>query len=191
MTIIEKFNTVNFDENALMLEKINDYKHYDSTPVGAKIFASMGVDGIHYCVMPKDNDITLENSPIYCVSPMDFSERTVVWTAKNFHDFISVSIELKNFWLLPCIIGTEKEEFMNTIETSLYEFDLKEEIEKKAIMNSLDLLKNNFNTDKIKDIYSYVQTAYRDESNHAQLTFSDPDIVEDKKGIYHFKHYCK
>jgi hypothetical protein len=98
MTILDKFFEIKFNEESLMLEKTRDFNpHYESTPIGAKVFANMGVDGVHYCIVPKDDDIALANSPVYRISPMDFSEGTVIWAAKNFHDFISISIELKIF----------------------------------------------------------------------------------------------
>ena len=186
MTILEVFYKANYDEDALMLDKIKGYVPYDATPIGARVFACMGVDGVHYCVMPRDNDATLENSPIYRVSPMDFSERTIVWTAKNFYDFIRVSVELRDFWLLPCLIGMDEKEFHSEIETSNYEFDIKNDTEKQSILHSIESLQKQFNTGRINNLYSYVQEAYSDRSNHMQLTFSIPNIVEDTLGIYHY-----
>jgi len=99
MTVIERFKRTVFDESVLMLNKAGNNREccYEATPCDAIVFASMGVDGAHYCIVPKEGDSTLESSPIYRVSPMDFSEGTVIWTAKNFSDFISIAAELKRF----------------------------------------------------------------------------------------------
>ena len=188
MTILDRFYECSFNEDALLLDKIRDDTYnYDVTPIGAKVFASMGVDGVHYCIVPKNDDITLENSPIYRVSPMDFSEGTIIWTAKNFYDFISVSIELKDFWALPCLIGLEKDEFLDLLESYKYEFEVKEENEKKSILDNMKILTKYFQPIKIPNIYEYVKESYSDKNNHVELKFTIPDIVEDKLGLYHIK----
>jgi len=147
----------------------------------------MGVDGVHYCIAPRDGDLTLENSPIYRISPMDFSEGTIIWTSKNFYDFIGISIELKDFWVLPCLIGTCEEEFRDNIEAINYEFDSKEDSERIMILDNLETLKKNFNPIKTKNIYDYIQTAYYDDDNHVMLKFSTSNIVETKRGFYHYR----
>jgi hypothetical protein len=54
MTIIDKFNQADYDENVLMLDKVKEQFYYDATPIGAVVFADMGVDGVHYC-RPRTN----------------------------------------------------------------------------------------------------------------------------------------
>ena len=185
MTVIDKFYRIKFDENTLMLDRPKGYACYDATPIGAKVFASMGVDGIHYCIMPREGDITLENSPVYRISPMDFAARTVVWTAKNFYDFISISIELKDFWALPCLVGLDKDEFVDLVEQYEYEFEMKNECEKTSILCCIESLRQSFNLVEIRNMYSYIQAAYSDKHNHLNLVFSTSDIFEEKLGIYH------
>jgi len=187
-TILDKFYAIDFDEFALMLDKVGDDFGYDATPIGAKVFASMGVDGVHYCIMPRDGDPTLENSPVYRISPMDFDEGTIIWTAKNFHDFVSISIELKDFWELPCLIGKDEKEFWDEIESCKHEFEEQEEGQKAAILDSINILKKSFNPIEFKDIYQYVHASYSDKDNHVQLKFAVPDIAEVKTGFYDYTY---
>ena len=184
--ILNKFYATVYNENILMLDKVREPFKYDATPIGAKVFASMGVDGVHYCIMPRDGDSTLENSPVYRISPMDFSDGMIIWTAKNFHDFISISIELKNFLALPCLIGMDEKDFLEGIETYKFEFEIKEEDEKAAIIDSLNILNASFNPIKLDNIYQYVKASYSNKINHTQLKFSTPDIVEEKMGFYNY-----
>jgi len=185
MTIIDKFLNIDFNENSLLLDKVIDM-HYDITPIGAKIFASMGVDGVHYCIVPKNGDVTLENSPVYRISPMDFSEGAIIWAAKNIYDFMGISITLKDFWILPCLIGLSEKEFSENIKISEIEFNEKADIEKSEIIKSVNLLKKVFSAINVKNLYQYIHESYSDKNNHVKLEFSIPDIVEIKHGFYDF-----
>jgi hypothetical protein len=192
MTILDKFFETDFNEDALGLFKDSTDYDYAAAPIGAKVFAKMGVDGVHYCIAPKKGDLSLENSPVYRISPMDFYEGTVIWTAKNFYDFISFSIVLKDFWALPNLIGDDigYVEFMNELETYAYEFEIKEENEKLTILSGLGFLKKAFNTIEDiepKNLFHYIQSAYSDDNNHVKLNFAVPDIKEEKRGFYQHK----
>ena len=185
MTIIDKLLKIKFNEDSLLFNKEVE-SHYDATPIGAKVFACMGVDGVHYCIVPKDGDITLENSPVYRISPMDFSEGTIIWTAKNIYDFMGISIILKNFWLLPCLIGLNENEFIKIIKTNEYEFKLKEKNINNNIIKNINLLKKTFNTINEKNLYHYIQKEYSDDNNHIKLKFKNIDILEKKHGFYYY-----
>ena len=65
------------------------------TPENAVIFAGLGVDGIHFCMIPEEDDLTLERSPVYVVSPMD-SPSPIQIVAENFYDFASILIKTKD-----------------------------------------------------------------------------------------------
>ena len=100
---------------------------------------------------------------------------------------MSISIYLKDFWALPCLIGIEKDEFYGYLEQYKYEFGVKSESEKASILVSVEQLKESLSIIEIDDLYSYIQTSYADERNHHRLDFAALDIVEEKLGIYHHK----
>ncbi len=184
MTILEKLFSLNLYLGGLMLDMrrpSDSDDGYDCMPIGALPFASMGVDGVHYCIVPKENDETLENSPIYRISPMDFSNGTVLWTAKNFYDLISIAVMLKDAWCLPSMIY---ERYPNFLKESEREYDIKDEEEKREIKRDIAVLKKEFPIIKIDDLYSYVINSYIDTKNHAELRFSDDSIKELELGHY-------
>lgn len=61
----------------------NDYTCF-CTPVGADIFASPGVDGIHYCMIKGFGEM------VFAVSPMNCPGEYVHPVARNFDDFLAL-----------------------------------------------------------------------------------------------------
>jgi len=186
VTILDKLFAMNLNLNTLMLDMtsyVSEYD-YDCLPIGALPFAAMGCDGVHYCIIKQDGDETLENSPVYHISPMDFSSGTVMWAAKNFSDFISITCIIKDAWALPSLANLKKEDFDENLETTEYGQSLMSDEEKMNIENDICILKKNFPVVEISDLYSYINEAYSDIKNHACVKFSEPDIKEIELGHY-------
>lgn len=59
---------------------------YQSTPVNAVTFASMGVDGVHYAILKIDDQVR-DDSPVVQVSPMDSDDITIL--AGSFLSFLA------------------------------------------------------------------------------------------------------
>ena len=95
MTVLDKLFSLNLNLEGLLLDMRPPECIYDCMPIGAVPLAHMGVDGVHYCIIPLEGDETLEKSPVYRISPMDFSEGTIRWAAKNIYDFINITVVLR------------------------------------------------------------------------------------------------
>jgi len=179
MTLIEKFLTTVINLESMSIaqhnEKIMEW-HYDSTPENAIIFATTGVDGCHYCVVPKQG-YSIDESPIYYVSPMDW-EDTVVWVAKDFVDFLSLGVALGSFTYTSDCHSCERDEFLEFIEESWAEADA----EKK--LNSIKLLEEYFPLKKYDDFYEHITASYKDTNNHVDLSFEITDIINITLGHY-------
>lgn len=186
MTILEKLFKLNLNLSGLMLDMtpcVSEY-NYDCLPIGALPFASMGCDGVHYCIIPQAGDETLENSPIYRISPMDFSEGTILWTARNFYDFISIIAILKHAWALPILVYQLEDEFIEYLDDIKLEYNERDVKEKKEIDKELKTLMRAFPTVEIRDLFSYIKSSYLDVKNHASVRFSASDIKEMELGHY-------
>ena len=189
MTILDKLFNLNLDLENLMLDMqqhVSEY-NYVCLPVNALPFASMGVDGVHYCIVPKNEDETLENSPVYRISPTDFSEGTVMWTAKNVNEFFSITITLKNAWALPILVhecSRSKDDFMEYLKDIEFEHKRKTHRERVDIEKELRLLKQEFHTTTISNVYSHIIGSYTDKNNHADIRFLDTGIKEMSLGHY-------
>lgn len=165
-TLIEKFLTTEIDLNSMSIvhhdKKVAECV-YDSTPENAVVFANTGVDGVHYCVVPKYG-VSIDEAPVYCVSPMDW-EDTVVWVAKDFIDFLSIGVAMGSFTYISCCCSCNKEEFLNLIEESWAE----DYMEKRK---AIKILEEHFPLRKYDDIYRHLIESYKEENNHAILRFT-------------------
>ena len=153
---------------------VNEWR-YDSTPKNALIIASTGVDGCHYCVVPKQG-FSVDESPIYYISPMDW-EGTVVWVAKDFIDFISLGVAMGSFTYTGCHPSSE-EELMQFIEDSWLEGN---ESKKKEAMK---LLEGHFPLRKYNDLYKHIAESYSNVNNHAELEFEVQSVNASRLGYY-------
>ena len=86
---------------------------YFCTPMGALIFASLGVDGIHYCTIPSLGEY------VYVVNPMPQDDRYVVPVAKNLSDFMSLIAAMQGTQLIDQLIGWDKATFEATLNEHL------------------------------------------------------------------------
>lgn len=138
--------------SSLGLIKTNEGGYY-CTPKNAVTFASLGVDGIHFCIIPDENDLTLESSPVYVVSPMDFGNHVNI-IARNFYDFISLVIETKDATALECISCFSRERFSELFQDIQQDAGIDTEVEE-----SIAALHKAFhgNINKIDDVYAYVK----------------------------------
>ena len=132
---------------------------YFCTPQNAFIFARLGVDGIHFCLLPDSNDSTLTTSKVCVVSPEN-SEHYVEVLADSITEFLSLVYSVKNAGALECISYMTKAEF----EKYVNEIEVEEE-ESEA----LNLLLKKFNITLIEDPYEYVK--------NKQINF-DKDKIE-------------
>ncbi|MBE6565039.1 MAG: hypothetical protein E7655_07185 [Ruminococcaceae bacterium] len=68
------------------------------TPVGADIFASLGVDGIHFCQIEGFGDM------VFTVTPSPSDDNYVIPTARTFSDFLRLVLALHGTNLIDQIL---------------------------------------------------------------------------------------
>jgi len=150
------------DLSPIGLIRNKDYGGYFCTPKSAVVFANLGVDGIHFCILPDEKDLTLENSPVYVVSPMT-PDHYVEVVAENFNDFLSLVVSVKDAGALECISFVEKEGFLEHLQ------DIPQgnpEVEK-----AITALSKSFSVKSIVDVYDYVkQTQAKTDFTKIQYT---------------------
>lgn len=102
MQIIDRFINIETDLSPIGLIRNKDYGGYFCTPKNAVVFANIGCDGIHFCIIPYENDLTLERSPVYVISPM-MPDHSVEAVAEKFYDFLSLVVSVQDATFLECI----------------------------------------------------------------------------------------
>jgi hypothetical protein len=152
MRVTNKFANITADLSSVGLCRHKDCGGYFCTPKNAVSFAHLGVDGIHFCVIPEDNDLTLEHSPVYVVSPM-MPDHYVEVVAENFYDFISLVIEVKDAGALEYISYSTKEKFIEYIQ------EVNNTYNKSKVNEVIASLSEMFHgkLKKINDVYDYVK----------------------------------
>lgn len=134
---------------------------YFCTPKNAKIFASTGVDGIHYCTIPNFGET------IFAVTPMTSLEHHVFPVAKDLTEFLRLIVTLHGTGLIdqaPLFSKDRFEEFMAELQN-----ENKEEAERLCSAfdfeplgsSPYDLiidLYNNFDYSKIEYSREYYET---------------------------------
>jgi hypothetical protein len=147
MKITDKFQKIKADLSPVGLRR-GEFVNYFCTPLKSLIFADLGVDGIHFCVIPSKKDKTLESSPIYVVSP-SMSDHYVEPIAENFYDFISIVVTIKDAGALECVSYCSEEKFINYLK------DIPNE--SSEITQAITALKENFDIKDIPNVYEYVK----------------------------------
>ncbi len=121
---------------------------YFCTPKGARIFASIGVDGVHYCTIPKFGDT------VFAVTPMPGTDRYVFPIAKDKTEFLALTAALCGTQLIDQIPLFSRERFECILREHLSEncADRAEELEK---------LKKEFSVSPLdRDPYDLVMDLY-------------------------------
>jgi len=177
-TLIDKFLTIEINLDSMSIayhgRDVNEWR-YDSTPKNALITASTGVDGCHYCVVPKEG-LSVDESPIYYISPMDWDD-TVIWVAKDFVDFLSIGVAMGSFTYISCH-PSSKEELMQFVEEAWLEDN---ESEKKE---AIKLLEKHFPLRRYCGLYEHITESYKNVNNHAELEFEMQSISTSRLGHY-------
>ncbi len=153
-------------------EKPRTAVRYFCTPVGALIFASLGVDGIHYCTIPSLGD------RVFVVNPMPADDRYVIPVAANLAEFMSLVYTLEGTQLLDQMITWDEAKF-NEALISHHEARDDERSAELAKLASL------FEVTAIAEPYSHVR-ALADSFDGSEIEYS-PEYY-DTLGLVPVKH---
>lgn len=146
MITYSEFIKKNIDLAPLGFQQNGDFVLYYCTPKNAKILATAGVDGIHYCTVPDFGDM------IFAVSPMNFGDR-VHPIARSFEDLLRL--------LLACVDMAALEQCYAWDEERYNKFliDCPATKEQQEV---LDLIRNELGLAPIEDAFSYVKELQAD-----------------------------
>ena len=116
---------------------------YFCTPQKARIFASLGVDGIHYCTIPHFGNT------VFVVNPSASEGRYVMPAAENAAMFFSLIRTLHGTQLIDQMVSWDKETFRDAWENLISESDPAREQEWQSMCAA-------FPVPDMEDPYGYV-----------------------------------
>lgn len=159
-SLFERYEQLNINTSLIGLEKTNS-SGYFCDPIGAKIFAGLGVDGVHFCFIERFNEM------VFSIDPFAYKKQFVNPLAYTFEDFLGLILTCKNSNLPELIYNMTREEFDNQLEKAFNDPFEKDETE--AV---LAIIQTELNITPIAEPYDYVrkvQTSF----DYSQLKFSD------------------
>lgn len=118
-----------------------DFETYYCTPENAKIIASSGIDGIHYCTVSEFGDI------IFAVSPMNFGD-CVHPIARNIEDLIRLLLHTGDIAALEQCYAWDEEQY------NAFLADNPPTEEQQKVLNTI---RSEFGLEPISDSFSYVK----------------------------------
>lgn len=105
---MKRFYGMNLDFGAIGLQKPDRDMVYFCTPEGAEPAGSLGVDGIHFILLPGDERV-------FCVDPSMMSHAYVLPVAEDFRTFLSYLLSCKDANVLSQISWMSREQYRDLL----------------------------------------------------------------------------
>ncbi len=111
-TVFESFSKLDLKTNLIGLEK-TDGENYFCVPIGAKVFAALGVDGVQFCFIDGFGEM------VFAISPDALNEKYVNPLAYTFADFLALILGCKNANPIEQIYWQSKEQFVAFLQEDM------------------------------------------------------------------------
>ncbi len=138
---IKSFKKTEIDLSPLGFDMNGDFELYYCTPKNAKILASAGVDGIHFCTIPQFGEM------IFAISPMNFGD-CVHPIARSFEDLLRLLLHSGDVAALEQCYAWDAEQY------KAFLIDCPATEKQQAV---LDEIKNKCGLTPIEDSFAYVK----------------------------------
>ena len=175
---IKSFKKTKIDLSPLGFIQRGDFEFYYCTPKNAKILATSGVDGIHYCTVPQFGEI------IFAVSPMNFGD-CVHPIARSFEDLLRLLLHCGDIAALEQCFVWDEEQY----KAFLIDYPATEE--QQAV---LEEIKNKCGLEPIEDSFAYVkelqaeidlsQIPYTEDYYDPEMNVAAPEVTAEWNVYY-------
>lgn len=157
--LFEKLKALNIDTSLIGLEKFIDWNYF-CIPIGAEIFAGLGIDGVQFCTINGFHDM------IFSISPEALHNKYVNPLAYNFEDFLGLIITCKNANPLEQIYWNTEDNFNDFLKKDIKEnvLDGQESI--------LQIVQTELKILPVSNPYSYVKKI-QSEFDYSLIKYSD------------------
>lgn len=154
----EKFMALDVDKRVIGLEESDDYDDF-CIPIGAKIFAGLGVDGVQFCMIDGFDDM------FFSISPYALYNKYVNPLSYHFEDFLGLVLSCKNSNPLEQIYWSNEDDF-----TAFLEEDMKNLFDGQEL--ALQRIQTELQITPIPDPFSYVKKIQA-EFDYSLIKYSD------------------
>lgn len=153
---IKSFDKTKIDLSPLGFNRNGGFENYYCTPKRAKILASSGVDGIHFCTIPQFGDM------IFAVSPMNFGD-CVHPVARSFEDLLRLLLHCGDIAALEQCYAWDEEQYKAFLT------DNPATEKQQAVLNEI---KNKCALEPIEDSFAYVKDLQA-EFDLSQISYTE------------------
>lgn len=182
---IKSFKKTEIDLSVLGFDMNGGYDLYHCTPKNAKIIASSGVDGIHYCTIPQFGEM------IFAVSPMNFGD-CVHPIARNFEDLLRLLLHCGDIAALEQCFAWDKEQY----KAFLTDYPVTEK--QQSVLNEI---KCKCSLEPISDSFAYVkelqaefdlsQIPYTEDYYDPEMNAAAPEVPTEWAVYYEHGYWNK
>ena len=152
----QQFKRMDIDHSLIGLEQCEKAELYYCTPEKAEIIGWAGVDGIHYCTIPRFGEM------VFAVSPMNFGD-CVHPIAYSFRDLLCLLLSCGDMAVLEQCHAWDRKQY----NAFLKECPITEE--QQAVLVKL---KSELKLKPIKDVFKYVKNL-QDEFDYSAIPYPD------------------
>ena len=156
MSVYEKIRELNIDLSPVGILSGEDADLYYCTPEDAEVLGWAGVDGIHYCTIPKFGEM------IFAVSPMNHGD-CVHPIAESFEVLVALLISCGNMAALEQCYAWDRKQY------DAYVQDCESTPEQK---NLLKYLSTEFQVMPIQDVFLYVRNLQQ-EFDYSEIPYTE------------------
>lgn len=145
--LFHQFFALHLNTGCVGLNKTNSFSTdelYFCDPIGIKTFASLDVDGIHFCFIEDFNEM------VFVVIPLPSDDKYVKPLAYNFKDFLRLLLGCKNANTFDQISWMNRQQYDELTQSTINGLSKEEKEVLQAIENQLGL-------SPIADPYEYVK----------------------------------
>lgn len=156
--LFNRFTELNIKTDLIGLEKTSGEECF-CVPVGAKIFAALGVDGVQFCFIEGFDEM------VFSISPEAINGKHVNPIAATFEDFLGLVLKCKNANPIEQIYWQSREQFMAFLQE-----DIKNTSEEQSMV--LLRIQTELQINQIEDPYNYVRKLQA-SFDYTQIKYSD------------------
>lgn len=156
--VFESFSKLDLKTNLIGLEK-TDGEDYFCVPIGARVFAALGVDGVQFCFIDGFDEM------VFSISPDAVNEKYVNPLAYTFEDFLALILSCKNANPIEQIYWQPKEQFIDFLQKDMTNVT---EEQKSALVQ----LQMKLGITPMAEPYDYVQKVQA-SFDYSKIKYSD------------------
>ncbi len=139
------------------------------------MFASCGVDSVHYCLIPRnDTDGESIAYSVYIIVDPTWEEHGVELVAPGLKEFLNIVYQTKNTTIFDYSTFSDSKNFYGCIK-EINEDIANDEQYAASVHAALEALNDAFDFELIENVFDYIHSIRSNTANHCEYTLPVPE----------------